>query len=770
MQNEKSYVKVDSKITFKLMLDHIIESDIIAYDIETDTLNTRKNKIIGFSISGKVGMGFYLPTMVFKDGCLVENIIESANAHTLAKYLLEQLKGKQLICHNASFDLRSTKNFYGIDLIEYLYVDTAMLVHTVNEEGAFGIGGSPFGLKQIARLIQEYIGLDVEKQANEEQIRLKESIKANGGSVTKDNYEIYKADLDILAEYGAADADLTLRIYGYYIEKLREEGLEKFFFEEEVMPLYKEVTIPMEEKGVELDLKLIGEEKVKIEVDLEKYKALVIEELLKLDKVREWIVDIAVENYPPSKKGTFAIELLKQAGISLPTSEKTGKMSINKANIAALPESTVKQFLTTGDQTILTNEEILKVSLKLWKEDNNGTYFNIQSKDQLGKIAFEVLGLKPLDTTEKGKPKFDDDFIETIGDKYEWSKNLRIYNKLVKIKSTYIDRFYNNHEDGRYYFYFKQNGTVSGRYGSDLQQLPKTKEEGEAAPIVMHYSNAVRAFLVAEKGRILIDSDYESLEPHCFASITGDESLQDIFNKGHDFYSTVAIKTEKLENISADKKAPNYLKVVDPVKRNKAKSYSLGIAYGMESFALAKTLDISQAEAEKLVQGYLDGFPGLKKWREESRKFVKKYGYIKNKVGRIRHLPKVKAIYEQLEDGLLDWKIRKSLEKQYGAENITKLYRDYKNGLNNCLNYQLQSLAAAVVNRAAIAINRALKDRDIDGFVQAQVHDQLIINVPEECAEECAELVKYLMENTTTLEGVTLKAPPALAHNFRDGH
>ncbi len=97
-------------------------------------------------------------------------------------------------------------------------------------------------------------------------------------------------------------------------------------------------------------------------------------------------------------------------------------------------------------------------------------------------------------------------------------------------------------------------------------------------------------------------------------------------------------------------------------------------------------------------------------------------------------------------------------------------YRDYRNGLNNCLNYQLQSLAAAVVNRAAIQINRKLKELGVDGRVQAQIHDQLIINVPEEDAEKIAPIVQEIMENTTKLEGVTLKAPPEIADNFLEGH
>jgi DNA polymerase I-like protein with 3'-5' exonuclease and polymerase domains len=766
---QKKYTTVDSQETLKALIEHIRTYELLTLDIETDSLNPRKGQVIGFSICGKEGESFYMPTMAYQNSKLEELTISGRGCHELALKVLNLLIGKKIVCHNAAFDLRFIKNYYKLDLIPHLHADTMLLVHTVNEEGAFGMG-SAFGLKPIAKLIQQHIGLDVEGDANEEQIELKESIKRNGGSTTKDNYEIYKADLDVLAKYGAADTDLTLRIYNHFIVKLEEEQLEKFFFEEEVMPIYREVTIPMEEYGVELDLELIKDTKEKIEIDLAEHARLVMEELLKETKVKQWVIDMATKAYPPSAKGTYAQELIEQAGIELPRSEKTGKFTLNKATVLTLPEGELKQFLLTGDVKLLPAEQVLKVSLKLWKEDNEGKFFNIQSKDQLGQIAFNVLGRKPLSTTASGKPQFDDDVIEQIAKTEKWAENIRIYNKLLKIKSTYVDRFHDNHEDGRYYFYFKQHGTVSGRYGSDLQQLPKPKEDGEAAPIIVHYNNLVRAFLVAEEGRMLIDCDYESLEPHCFASVTGDEKLQEIFNNNHDFYSTVAIQTEKLEGVSPDKKAPNFLKKVDPVKRNQAKAYSLGIAYGMESFALAKTLDIPQKEADILVQGYLDGFPGLKAWRENSRQFVKEHGYIKNKVGRIRHLPKVKSIFSKMGDGLLDWRVRKDLEKTYGREKVLQVYRDYKNGLNNCLNYQLQSLAAAVVNRAAVEINRELRRMGIDGRVQAQVHDQLIINVPEEHAEEVAKMVKDKMENTTKLDGVTLKAPPALSKNFRDGH
>jgi len=770
MSQEKVYVTVNSKETLKELIQHIQNNELIAFDTETDSLNPRTGRIIGFSISGEVGKGFYMPTMVWKEDHLEELTIGSNSAHALATRTIEQLLSKKLIMHNASFDIRFTKSFYGIDLMPVLYADTGLLVHTVKEEGAFGYG-NPFGLKSIAKMIQEHIGLNVEEEANEEQLELKASIKMNGGSTSKDNYEIFKADMEVLARYAAADTDLTLRIFHYFLAILKEEGLEKFFFEEEVMPVYREVTVPMEEHGIRLDIKLLEENRKKITKDLAEQAELVVKELLSITEVQDWIKARAIEAYPPKNKGTFMQRLLERSGIELPKSPTTGKYTINKAAVASLPESNIKSYMLTGDTTFLTKEEIEETSLSLWKEDNDGKSFNIQSKDQLGKIAFEVLKVKSLSTTPSGKPQFDEDLIQSISDQFTWAKHLRIYNKLTKIKTSYIDRFLDAAENERFYPYFKQNGTVSGRYGSDMQQLPKPLEEGQDEEIIMDYTNVVRAFFICDEGTKLLDTDYASLEPRVFSTVAGDQGLMDIFNNDLDFYSHIAIKTEKLEGVSAHTKAPNFLKKTDPVKRQTAKSYSLGVPYGMSGYALAMSLGIDKKEGERLVKGYLDGFPQLKEWIERSRRFVKDNGYIKNKVGRIRHLPIAKRMYDKYQDRILnDWSFRKEKEKEFGIETVTKAYKDYKNALNNCLNYQIQSYSASIVNRAALQINRRFKQENIEGQVICQIHDQLICQVKEEDAKRACEIVQDCMENTTKLDGVELIAIPEIAKNFRDGH
>src|SRR5210317_112129 len=288
MQLEKKYYTVQDSETLKLMFQHIQESEVIAVDTETSGLNPRKNKIVGWSLSGDEGIGFYIPTLVwnFEKEELELQTIDGTSTEVISKNLLKALKGKKVVFHNASFDVQFIKNYFGIDLLPDVWVDTGLLVHTVYEEGAFGFG-NPFGLKSIAIMNQEPLGLNVEEAANQEQIELKESIKKNGGSVTKESFEIYKADLDILSKYASADTDLTLRICNLYLGKLRDEGLEDFFFKDEVMPIYREVTLPMEMLGVDLDMDLLNKINVEITEDLKKNKQIVLDSLLKTSEAKE---------------------------------------------------------------------------------------------------------------------------------------------------------------------------------------------------------------------------------------------------------------------------------------------------------------------------------------------------------------------------------------------------------------------------------------------------------------------------------------------------
>ncbi len=761
---EKQYKTVrDERLLRECFVD-LYQSQVIALDVESTGLNTRKDQIVGMSFTTKGSFGWYIPTLVFdpEKGDLLPFFVGEWSGKDVIRKLLPILVTKKLVMHNGGFDTSIILSNYGVDLLPYLWMDTMLAMHTIQEEGAFGFG-SPFALKSIAKKYQNQLGLDVDKAANEEQIELKKRVTANGGKTTSNNFEIYKADLEVLSRYACADTDLTYRLGELFLPILKEEGLLSFFFEEEVMPIYKEVTVPMERKGIRIDLNLIQETQQELEADMDILKKKVISEMLNIPEIKDWVIVRAyLEEYPPKNTGKF-----KKAFIDY---FKLPIIKGLKDEIAKLPESKEKRFLL-GDieSSGVSMDDFIRISLSIWRENNGGDYINIQSKQQLGEICFTYLAIKPLTYTKKGAPQFDEDFVIHLAKTYEWANSLLTYNKLLKIKGTYVDRFLNETEDGIFYAYFKQHGTVTGRYGSNLQQLPKPIEDDEDLnPLIIKYTNKIRAFFVSRPGMVFIDSDYESLEPHIFASVSGDENLQEIFNKGHDFYSTVAIRTERLTGVSPDKKADNFLKKVDPAKRNRAKPYSLGIPYGMSGYALAKLINVPPKEGEQLREDYLKGFPGVARWMKESLSFFKENGYVRSLVGRIRHLFDGHAAFKIYGEELESRDI-KAKEAVYG-EQFRSHFLAFKKAQNNCTNFQIQSLAASIVNRAALQINRALVKAKINGLVICQIHDQLIVEVPEEAARDLMGIVQQCMETTTTLPGVTLKAPPQLAYNFLEGH
>lgn len=753
----KKYTIVTDTEKLAQLESHIDNFLYFAFDTETTGVNVRKDKVIGLSVSGAIGEAYYLPLLTWDK---TFHCLRPVWQRGVFEGILLKLARKELLMWNASFDVRIVKNDFGIDLAPSLLADVMLMKHTVEEEGEFS-------LKGVAIQLQSVLGMDMETAANEEQIRLKENVAANGGTTTKGNFEMYKADLEVMGEYACADADLTLRIAEHYKQKLEQEGLEEFFYDEEAMPLYTSVTIPMEERGIRLDLPKIHATRAALVEDMARLESSILGQLDALPEVQEWKRRKALELYPPKNKGAFAQAVCEYYELDLPKTA-AGKYSLTEKNLKAL-----RPFCATGFLLGTSNlpEEVSQfISLQLYAQ-NDGDKINILSKQQMGQIVFDCLGIKPLSKTDKGAPQFNDEMIQYLAEecKFPWAVDLSNYNKLSKNLGTNIDRFLEEQEDGIFYPNFFQHRTISGRFGSNIQQLPRPKEDGELDPIVLKYNNVIREFFISGEGRVFIDSDYESLEPHVFAHVSGDEGLRDIFRKGHDFYSTIAIATEKMQGVSADKKADNYLGKVNKPARQKSKAYSLGVPYGMTAFALGKTLGVSTEEAQELIDGYLDGFPNLKKWMEDSRYQAKHYGFVRSEAGRVRHLPRVKELYKKHGDQLLNFMYRKKLEARFGKDEVQNAYRDYKNGLNNSCNFQIQSLSASIVNKASIAITKEFKQKNIDGWIAANIHDQIIVNVPEDRVEECKEIVERCMKTTTKLS-LELKAPPSVAKNWKDGH
>ena len=711
-----------------------------AYDVETDGLDVRNGVIIGFGISNGL-KGFYFCHKYWKDGKLHEALTKE-ECHTI----LTLLSHKKLIMWNGSFDCRFTYHYFGVNLIPSLYIEGMLAKHTIDEL-------RPFGLKDVGVKIYG-------DQERREQLDLYDSIKANGGA----KKEYYKADLDIMGNYCIKDCHLTFRLAFYYVTKMNKQ-LENFFFKDEVMPLYKEVTIPMEMEGIPLDIKNLKRQQVDIIADIAKLEEQ-IQKLISplLSEVFEpWYL---WKNFPPRRTGPFAQALCLYADLSLPQTG-SGAFSLSKKALESLPDSIYKGFLQDNDTPYLSNDIVREIQLTMVE----GNMFNLSSKHHLKKLFFETLGEEPMSKTDKGNPQVDDKFLDTMADKYEWANLLRDYNKLNKIKGTYIDRFLDEQQDGIFYPSFFQHRTISGRYGSDIQQLPRPKEKGQVSDLVMKYNNEIRKFFIAGENYVFIDSDYESLEPHVFAHVSGDKGLKDIFRSGFDFYSTIAIAAEKLDGTSAFKKDNNYLGRTDKLTRQRAKAYALGIPYGLESYGLSKQLDIPQSDAKILISNYLEAYPMLHKWMKDTDDMVKTLGRVRSEAGRIRHMPKAPSIWRGHHDYILDslklWKEYNDDPKRYNQ--MKHLAKEMRNFLNNGKNFQIQSLAASITNRACIAIARELKRKGVKGHVCAQIHDQIVVRVPKDVAETWRKSVQFIMENTYKIS-IPLKAPAEISKDFYEGH
>jgi DNA polymerase I-like protein with 3'-5' exonuclease and polymerase domains len=741
--------------------------DIIAYDTETTGLNVRKDKVIGFSVSCTEGSGWYLPLHVWNKE--IQELVPQSWELSIAKDILSRLSLKKLIMHNASFDVRVTVNNLGVSLISALHADTQLMKHTLAEEG-------PFALKENAIIYAKEIGLDSQDAANQEQLDLEENVKANGGKWLKTNKEMYKADLEVLYKYAIADTDITLRLFNYFETQLIEQNLYELFYEEEVMPLYKLVTIKMEHRGVHLDMPKLQQHLAEIEAELNKSEELVVKAIMETEDGKKFLSNLLSEQFPIKPTGKLVQKFCEKLKLPLPKLA-SGKYQLNKKTLSALDTSDQQ---TANAYWFLTEGKVANFHSSFWKElqnelllDTQQYPINIGSKDQLGTIVFEYMKIEPLTKTPSGKGQFNEDFVEHLAEKYgfAWAKELRVFNKLTKIKSSYYDRFMQQQEGGIYYPTYQQHKTTSGRYSGDLQQLPRPMEEGSDDPRVLRFNNTIRALVIPKPGYVYIDDDYASLEPCVFADDAGDQALLDIFIKNEDFYSKVAIMALGLKDVSADKKAKNFLKNINPKLRQDAKAYSLGIRYGAKAGKISQLLNISKEEAQDIIDNYFKAFPLLKNAMDRYLKEAKTKGTVTSKYGRVRHLPEVKELYKKYKDDLFDYRAlgRIAYKERMSMDEVKKLKSKYNNLLNNALNFPIQSAANSIIARACIAMSREFLAKGLDAWISAITHDQAIVSCKEEQKEQVAEIVQRCMEKTNTIS-VPLVAVPQFAYNMRDGH
>jgi len=740
-----------------------IQSEFLIIDTETNSTIEKTAQLYGIGLCLTNKKAFYI---VWRDK--LGNIIWSDKEQKeISSWFSDLCASKKLIMHNGVYDILVIENNLDLKLDDYLYHDTILAAHTIQEDG-------PFGLKDLGT---QYFG----ESAVEEKLDLLENIKQNGGKTTKNNLEIYKADTEFIAKYCNKDVILTYELFQLFEKELAKENLQDLFYKDEVMPLYKEVTIDMKRRGFPVDVeyfKKLNEEITKEINELE-------DSIIKLEQkdIEQISNTLLEEEFPIKNTGNFPKALAKVIGAPLPIDKKTGNITLTTKAITKQKEVT-PTFSNFYDWLLYKNEleepkdtirilygkkesiPIIKAAreelfFEKYPEDRH--IFNLRSNHHLIKLIVNLWGYTTPEKTEKGNNKIDDDFLEANKDKPFFAKLIE-FKKLNKLKSTYIEGILERQIDGIIYTSMLQFGTTSGRYSSrdpNLQNIPRIKDdEAGLSPLVLKYTNAIKRGFIAPEGYKIVNADYSSLEPVCFAHVSGDEKLRDVFRNGEDLYSRIAIDVFNLKDSSANKKDKNYLKNLHPEARQKAKVFCLAVVYGAEEARIRDIMNISWQEAHAIINNYLNAYPNLRKYMQKCNYEAKNLGYVTTELGRKRHLKVCNSIYAIYGDELLDYKVASS-------RSLTDKRWEYKNLLNNAKNFKIQGLAAAIVNRAAIAMAKKFKELQLDASIRIQVHDELTVIAKEEHLNQVAQIMKSCMENTTKLS-IPLQAEPLVADNWAD--
>lgn len=735
-------VIVDSSQKLQDLLEFVSNKEILSFDLETDGKNPRKNKVYGIGISSGLH-GYYLPVWGHKTKTEGE---ERVNSEEVVQLVLSRLVGKKLLAWNGSFEAQFCEKDLKWKFVESFDTDVMLMLHT-SDENLFNYGLKENALSSLGAFSQTSMEL------------MLQSMKANNGS----GYEYCKASTESLGHYCVWDCVLTEYFYWKLKPKLEAEGTLGFFYSE-VMELYKHVTIPMEQVGVLLDLPKIKKAQAEIRLELQKLEYKIQFEIAPhLGLFTDWLL---TKDYPPSRSGAFGQGIAEFYNLDLPRTSG-GSFSLALKGLHALPDCLGRSILL--QETYIPAQDIPKIQELLWDKQGALYKFNLLSKHHLKKLFFDTLKEQPLSHTDLGNPQVDDDFIQLMAKKYTWAADLSIYNRLTKIKGTYIDRFLDAEENGRFHPQFYQHRTVSGRYGGDLQQLPRPIESGNDHELVVYFTNQIREFFISDPGCVFVDDDYESAEPRTFAHISGEQELKDAYINGEDFYSKIAILLENIVEFSAVKTAPNYLGKLNKKKRQDSKEYALGIPYGLEAYFLAHILGIPQDEAELLVQRYYAKFPNLRKWMISSEQTLFLTGKIKIETGRIRHMPRAKQIYERHGKGIINslelWKTYHHDPQVYAQ--MKKIRKELKNYMNNAKNVQVQGRVASMMNLACIAVAKELKVQGLNANIVAQIHDEILVLCPENIKEQVGAIVQRCMESSAPCS-VPMVAVPSYGKNFRE--
>ena len=353
-----------------------------------------------------------------------------------------------------------------------------------------------------------------------------------------------------------------------------------------------------------------------------------------------------------------------------------------------------------------------------------GQKFNINSTRELAAILFDKLGLKPVRKTKTG---FSTDIrvLEELKGRHEIVEHLISYRTLAKLKNTYIDKLPQiiSQKTGRIHTSYNQTIAATGRLSSsnpNLQNIPVRDEFGKK----------IRSAFVAPKGHVLISADYSQIELRLAAHFSGDENMINAFKNGTDIHSLTA---SSVFNVPMD--------AITPDMRRQAKIINFATIYGVSPFGLSQQADIDIHQAAEFINKYFETYPGFKKYIDDTVAYAKEHGYVKTLLGRKRYVQEINA------------------ENNFRREGAVRI----------AINTPIQGTAADMIKIAMINIQKAIDDNNYKTKMILQVHDELVMETPENETEIITKLIKKEMEGSVKLS-VPVTVDIAAGVNWDEAH
>ncbi len=315
-----------------------------------------------------------------------------------------------------------------------------------------------------------------------------------------------------------------------------------------------------------------------------------------------------------------------------------------------------------------------------------GKTFNMNSPKQLGAILFDELKLPVIKKTPSGAPSTNEEVLEKLALDYPLPKIILDYRGMAKLKSTYTDKLPNmvNPVTGRVHTNYAQAVAITGRLASNdpnLQNIPVRTEEGRK----------IREAFIAPENHVIVSADYSQIELRIMAHLSGDRRLLEAFHQGEDIHRATASEIFGITPLE-----------VTSNQRRYAKTINFGLIYGMSAFGVASNLGISRTDAKNYIDRYFQQYPGVTQYMENTRTQAIEQGYVETVFGRRLWLPEIKS----------------GGPRRQAAERAA-------------INAPMQGTAADIIKLAMIAVQDWLEKDQLKSKLIMQVHDELILEVPE---------------------------------------